>query len=416
LTAVGPGDGRALRPRSRLTTRDLLTEALAGLVPRPGRVVLTALGTVLGVGAFVAVVGLTTTAGGQISRRFNALVATEVTVEDATGASDGMYANPFPADADARVRAIDGVSDAGVWWPVDDGDRHKVTGASVPGARPGPAVPVVAGSPGLLRALRPALREGRLYDEFHDARREQVVVLGPAAASGLGITTLAGSPAVFVDGNPFTVVGILDTVERQADLLFSVLVPRRTAEAVWGPPEPGRRPTMLVDTRLGAAGVVASQLAVALRPDEPEALRVNAPPDPRDLREQVSSDLWVLFVLLAAVCLVIGAVGIANTTMVAVLERVPEIGLRRALGARRGHISAQFLVESATIGSVGGLVGTSLGVIVVVGVAVLRDWTAVLPPSAVLPAPLIGTVVGVLAGVYPAVRAARIEPVEALRR
>ncbi|MFD0630372.1 ABC transporter permease [Catenulispora yoronensis] len=112
----------------------------------------------------------------------------------------------------------------------------------------------------------------------------------------------------------------------------------------------------------------------------------------------------------------IGAVGIANTTLVAVLERTGEIGLRRSLGARPRHIAGQFLAESTVLGTLGGLIGTSVGVGLVVGVAVSRDWTAVLQPWAVLPAPLIGSVVGLLAGLYPALRAAWIEPVEALRR
>ena len=112
----------------------------------------------------------------------------------------------------------------------------------------------------------------------------------------------------------------------------------------------------------------------------------------------------------------IGAVGIANTTLVAVLERTGEIGLRRALGPRPRHITAQFLTESAALGALGGLVGTSLGVPTVVGTALARHWTAVLEPYAVLPAPLIGMFTGFAAGLYPALRAARTEPLEALRR
>jgi putative ABC transport system permease protein len=123
-----------------------------------------------------------------------------------------------------------------------------------------------------------------------------------------------------------------------------------------------------------------------------------------------------LFLLLAAICLLIGAVGIANTTLVAVMERTGEIGLRRSLGARPRHIAAQFLAESTALGTLGGLIGTSLGVTAVVTIAVLQHWTAVLQPFTVLPAPLIGTAVGLLAGLYPAMRAALLEPLEALRR
>jgi putative ABC transport system permease protein len=134
------------------------------------------------------------------------------------------------------------------------------------------------------------------------------------------------------------------------------------------------------------------------------------------LRDAVSTDLAGLFLLLAAVCLAIGAVGIANTTMVAVLERVPEIGLRRALGARRRHATGQFFLESGAIGTAGGLVGATSGLPVFVAVALMRQWTPVTPTWTVLVAPLAGTLVGLMAGAYPAFRAGRIEPAAALRR
>lgn len=173
---------------------------------------------------------------------------------------------------------------------------------------------------------------------------------------------------------------------------------------------------MIVETRLGAAKVVAQQLPLALRPDAPNRFRAIAPPDPQALRGSVTADLNALFMLLAAITLVIGGVSIANTTFVAVLERTSEIGLRRSLGARPRHIAAHFLAESAALGTLGGLVGTSLGVAVVVFVALAQEWTAVLQPWTVLPAPAAGTLVGVAAGLYPAIRAAKVEPVEALRR
>jgi putative ABC transport system permease protein len=113
---------------------------------------------------------------------------------------------------------------------------------------------------------------------------------------------------------------------------------------------------------------------------------------------------------------VAGAFAIANTTLIGVLERTGEIGLRRALGGRRRHIASQFLAESTGLGLLGGLIGTSVGVLVVIVVALVRQWSAILEPWAVLPAPLVGAAVGLLAGLYPALRAAWIEPLEALRR
>ncbi|MGW6685645.1 ABC transporter permease [Streptomyces sp. NPDC054961] len=404
-------------PRSRLRARDLLAEAVAGMLQRPARSALTTLGTVLGVGTFVAVLGLTATATGQIGERFNALTATEVSVEDTGGGQDTvMLPLAFTPDADARVRALNGVTGAGVYWPVGLPVGATVRAAPVGRDADGRQTQVVAASSGVLSAAGARFAEGRAWDGFHDARAEQVAVIGPAVAARLGITTLDTQPAVFIGDIPFTVVGILAGADRKAELLLSVLVPRTTAERIWGPPVGGQRAAMLVTTRLGAARQVADEAPYALRPEHPEYFRTIPPPDPRTLRDDVTSDLGALFLLLSGICLVIGAVGIANTTLVAVMERTGEIGLRRALGARGRHVAGQFIAESAALGGLGGLVGTSLGIIAVVATSAARDWTPVIHPATMAAAPAIGLLTGLLAGLYPSWRAARVEPVEALRR
>ena len=404
--------------RSRLRLADLAGEVLAGVLQRPARTAFTTLGTVFGVGAFVAVLGLTATATGQISKRFSALAATEVSVQPVQAQNSGdARESVFPADAADRVRRINGVVRAGVFWTVAAKQVGGVTGVPRPGADVLDQQDVIAADAGLLPAAGARVSAGRLFDGFHDARRERVAVLGAAVAQQLGIDTLDQEPAIFLGDTPFTVIGIVDDVQRQPSLLLAVIVPRRTAEQLW-PPRPDDTPDqrLLVETRLGAAGTVAAQAGLALDPAAPDRFTVTAPPDPRGLRDAVDADLSTLFLVLASVCLAVGALGIANTTLVAVLERVPEIGLRRSLGARPRHVAVQFLAESAMQGTLGGLVGMSLGVGVVIAVALARHWTPILEPWTVLPAPLIGTAVGLLAGAYPAVRAARIEPVEALRR
>ncbi|NEA43591.1 ABC transporter permease [Streptomyces sp. SID11385] len=384
------------------------------MLQRPARSALTALGTVLGVGTFVAILGLTATTSSQIDARFSVLTATEVTVEDIGTQQNEFAGLAFPEDADRRVERLAGVEHAGVYWTVDTRAGDATVRTSRVAGQQGERADIVAASPGMLRAAVPHLKEGRLYDAYAERTAQPVVVIGDGMAERLGITTLATRPALFIGDRPFTVIGIVDDVRRNADLLLSVVVPRASAERIWGEPASGAK--MLVSTELGAARQVARLAPTALRPDHPEYLKAQPPPDPKTLRGHVTSDLRQLFLLLAAICLVIGAVGIANTTLVAVLERTGEIGLRRALGARGRHITAQFLSESAALGALGGLIGTSLGTLTVVGVAVARDWTPVVNPATVAAAPVIGLLTGLVAGVYPAWRASRISPAEALRR
>jgi putative ABC transport system permease protein len=400
---------------SRLGLRDLADQALSGILQRSGRAALTTLGTVLGVAAWVVVLGLTSTVSSQISQRFSVLGATEVRLEDT---ADPFTAGPaFPRDAERRARALNGVREAGLYWEAPLRDAR--TSALPPDAadwRAGEQLSVMAASPGALHAMHARLSAGRLYDDFHQRRAERVCVLGAAAAYRLGLSRLDAQPAVFVAGTPLTVIGIVTDVDRQTDALQKVLVPSSTAELLWGSPTAGEPARMLIETQLGAAQLVGEQAPLALLPATPERLKAIVPPDPQSLRRQVTSDMNLLFLSLAGVSLLVGATGIANTTLVAVLERVPEIGLRRALGARSRHIAAHFLGESTALGTLGGLVGTSLGVGAVIVVAVARQWTPVLAPWTVLPAPIVGTVTGLLAGLYPAWRASHVQPIEALQR
>lgn len=397
-----------LRP-ARLPWRDIADEALAGLVQRPGRSMMTMLGTILGIGALVAILGFTATTQGQISKQFTVLSATQVTV---TG-------GPFSRDASARASRIRGVVAAGVFWSVSQ-NRPGLQIAAQPD--PGTAnasadagLDLTAADPSALTAMGAHIADGRLLTAFSQDRAAPVAVLGELAARRLGITQLSASPAVFVSGVPYSVIGIVSSFSRAPGELLSVIIPSTTARARYGQPDKSE-PSMMITTRLGAAEVVARQIAVALNPSDPGSFQVSAPADPTTLQAGVNSSVNTLLLILAAMSLVIGTIGIVNTTMVAVMERIGEIGLRRALGARPRHIAAQFLAESLALGTMGGLLGTATAVIIVLAVAFLRHQTAVIPPWAVLPAPFAGSIIGLLAGIYPSARASRIEPVAALQR
>lgn len=393
----------------------ILDEAVASLTQRKGRTALTCLGTLLGVGVLISVLGLTASATSQIDSRFTELSATEVSISQL---SDGVAtrAMAFPRDFESRVKRIAGVHEVGLVWRITPEvatvRRSPVSGTVGPEDT---AVDVVAASPGALRVAHVETSQGRTFDDYAQHHPARVALLGPTAAAELGIIGLQGRPSVTVGGVAFVVVGMVDSVERHPELLNAVVIPTRTARSLWGDPGADAEPTGWVEVAKGAGSDVADQLAMATSAVTPGRFEVIAPPDPAQLRGSVGSDLRGLFLVLAAICLIVGMVGIANTTFVTVMERIGEIGLRRALGARRVHIAGQFLAEAAVIGLIGGMLGTLTGLGVVVGVALANGWTAVLPSGLILAGPVIGVVTALLAAVYPALRGARTEPITALR-
>jgi macrolide transport system ATP-binding/permease protein len=400
-------------PPTSLAWRDLASESVAGLASRPGRTLLTVLGTVLGISALVATVGIAQTAGNRIVGSFSELEATSVTVSNEQSFWGGDTRTAFPRDAEDRIGRLNGVNAVGVMGPVGVGDNlASAVQLDDPSGLNEFQMDVFAASPGLLAAVKGELRMGRWFDAGHEARADDVVVLGPAAAQRLNIFRVDQQPVIFLGETPFVVMGILRDVARQPELLDAIIMPESTARNHF---EYTSSSIVQIDVSLGAAELIGAQAPIALNPDDPTVYRVRVPPSADSLRNQVEGDVNSLFLILGGVSLLVGAIGIANVTLVSVLERVGEIGLRRAVGARRRHIATQFLVESTAMGLVGGIIGATLGILVIVVLAATREWTPVLSPLIPIVAPLLGAATGLVAGIYPSLRAASLEPVDALR-
>ncbi|MFV0260647.1 MAG: ABC transporter permease [Acidimicrobiales bacterium] len=401
---------------SVFSVRDLTAEVTIALTARPGRTLLTALGTILGVAALVATLGLAKTAGNQIVSRFDELEATQVQVQPADrggavgGGGTSVVSNVIPWDAEDRLIRLNGVNAAGTISAVDIGEE-RIRSVPVEGMTD-LNLPVIGVSPGLFGAVRASVATGRLFDAGHEERADDVVVLGPGAAQRLNITRVDNSPAVFIGDRSFVVIGILADVARHPELLNAMVVPMATAREEF---DVAAVEEAVIDVQVGAAEQVGNEAAVALVPNNPELLAVAVPPAPQRVRSGVADDLNALFLVLGGVSLLVGAIGIANVTLVSVLERVGEIGLRRALGATRRHIAVQFIAESVALGALAGLLGTSLGILTVVVVSASREWTPVLDSWLPLAAPVLGALIGLVAGTYPAWKAASTEPIAALR-
>jgi putative ABC transport system permease protein len=411
--STGTARARGTVERPWMDFRDLWSEALAGVLARPMRSALTTLGTVLGITTLVITIGVSSTAGNQIVGRFDALTATSVTVgvSSVASAGSGPLVDWSGVDAVRRLAGVESVAAIAASQETA-GVEVRANDVVAPGEVSGQTMAVVAASPTLPAAVRGGMTTGRFLDDGDIARHDRVAVLGDQAARLLGISSVENAPAVFLKGQAYTVIGILGGVEREQQLATAVILPPTTAADRMGLRTVTR---VLINTALGAAGQVARQAPIALAPGAEASLTVTAPTDPAEARKGVQGDVNGLFLVLGLVSLVVGAIGIANVTLVTVIERIGEIGLRRALGASRRQVAGQFLVESTTIGLLGGVVGAALGMVVVVIVSAVKEWTPVLDVRLALGAPVAGALVGLLAGLYPSLRASRMEPVDALR-
>jgi len=405
--------------RTTLRPADALGEAFTSIVARPLAATATGFGTLLAVAWFVAVLGLVSTASGQVNSVFTQRLPTTILVTGPVPkVLDAPF--PFPADVEQRVDALTGVVASGVYWQVRLGRPVVVSPDPLTQADSAPAAtpPVIAGTPGYLAAAGAAVSQGRLFDAWDQSHAAQVCLVGSVLARSLGISSPGSPHTIDINGASFVIAGIVGEAGRQPSLLRAVLLPTSAATALFGPPDStaGARPAVLIVTKPGAAEAIARQAPFAINAALPHRLIVSVRSLPVLPGRQVASTLSGLFVAVGWVGLAVGVIAIAGLTAFCVLQRTPEFALRRALGARRAHIASQVLAESVILGLLGGLAGASIGVAAVVLIAKAKGWTPVVAPQALWPVPLIGVAAGMIAGIAPAIQAAWIRPSAGLRR
>jgi putative ABC transport system permease protein len=401
----GTGSGVSGTGKGRLAVSDVVRLSVSGLRARPLRAVLSAAGVAIGIGAMVAVVGISTSGRAQLDSTLDRLGTNLLTVT----AGQTLFGEParLPPEAVSMVGRIGSVTSASATGRVSGAKVYRTD--LVPADRSG-GITVLAARVDLTATVGATVRSGTWLNEA--IAGYPAVVLGERAADVLGVDRAGEDSQVWLGGQWFTVVGVLEPAPLAPELDNAALVGWPVAEERLGF---DGHPTVIYERSADATvDTVRSVLARTVDPEHPEQVQVSRPSDALAARAAASTAFTGLLLGIGAVALLVGGIGVANTMVISVLERRAEVGLRRAIGATRGQIRVQFLAESLVLSLLGGLAGVLLGVAVTAGYAAAQDWPTRVPPAAAAVAIAATAVVGGLAGFYPAMRAARLAPTEAL--
>ncbi|GAA3251787.1 ABC transporter permease [Nonomuraea helvata] len=390
---------------ARLHPRDVLRVGAAGLRTRPLRAVLSALGIAIGIAAMIAVVGISSSSRAELDRTLDALGTNLLTVSPGN--------TLFGEDATLPREAVEMISRIG---PVEQvaavgtvAGAHVYRNDRIPQAQSG-GISVQAAYLNLPQTLGAALARGAWLNAA--TARYPAVVLGDTAARRLGMGDAGQNFQVYLGGRWFTVVGILRPVPLAPELNAAALIGWPAAASYLGFDE--RPTTVYTRTADTAVEAVRAVLAATANPQAPNEVKVSRPSDALAARQATDRAFTGLLLGLGGVALLVGGVGVANTMVISVLERRAEIGLRRSLGATRGQIRLQFLTESLVLSALGGLGGVLTGAAVTALYASTQSWPAVVPVWAMVGGVAATLLVGAIAGLYPAIRAARLSPTGAL--
>jgi len=392
------------RARSRIRPLDLLRSGSQGLHTRPGRTMLTAIGIAIGIAAMIGVLGISASSKAALLQQIDDLGTNLLAVQ--AGQSIFGEEAKLPEAAPSMIRRIPPVEQAAALSSVSASVRRTDL---IP-ENETKGISLYAAEPQVLDTLQAEMADGRFLDPA--AAQVPTIVLGSVAAERLGIADLDTRLMVYVNGHWFNVVGILEPMALNPDLDRAAFIGYSVADKLFD--TDANASTIYLRTHPDQVEGVRSLLARTANPQAPNEVQVSRPSDALEAKATVDQNLTRLLLGLGAVALVVGGVGIANVMVISVLERRSEIGLRRALGAKRVHIAGQFVAESIMLSLLGGVTGVALGAAVTYMYSNRQGWVVDIPVQALGAGVAVALAVGAIAGLYPAIRAARMDPAEAV--